>query len=671
MKKGALIIFGLLTILFVSFFVSAHTAFDLNIGVGSNVETLQQAYNDGDLMGTRSSYASGSPLDPGHDAAQIWVSVQDYPTGTTLLNALKSTNKLCPASTPQYPTSTGMPNPGHFGYDIQTSSGYNLQDAINNYQFCCFNNLQDCAAHGKNCGNYYKCGGSTTTKELSCGTTPSGQVCNNGVLCAPNCKNADGSARVCGGDTCGGSCGSCAPGLICETSENRAYNNVGLCCPERNLVGQTCGTPDIGTACQSAYKYNVPGDVAYTSWAGVCSSGKVCDTTPGSSTIGTCLACAPPKVLTTDTGFLGILTGQPASSICCDAGQKNVGGSCCGSNTGTSCGGNSCVSAGTIACNGICAGMANISSGTSCGDTEGDTRVCDGKGNCVSSIPTTTPTNSSTTTSVTGCTKCANEGGTCSFSGTYAVLYGAPNSYNTKSLTGGTQCTNAVFGDPLVGTVKACYICSIVTTTAHEGGQKTTVTTPVTTCQVCSQGTPIPITSPLWMSVQTSATAYQQAQAAGSTQPDAQAIADAAAASARANPTFSPTAGAGIGPGTPSSISPSANPTSSPTAGAGIGPGSSSTASSSSAPVPSGTLPSLGGSTQGVTAGSSSTAAYVASTLDPSLSVLQSGGTNYVIPTTAQQSGSNDVGAASSGGGGGGGGGGGSVSLPLMKYATK
>ena len=147
------------------------------------------------------------------------------------------------------------------------------------------------------------------------------------------------------------------------------------------------------------------------------------------------------------------------------------------------------------------------------------------------------------TTSVTGCTKCADEGGTCSFSGTYGVIYGSGTTFYSKSLSGGTACTNSVFGDPTPGTVKACYICSTITTDIENHRSST----PVPTCSICSQGTPIPITSSLWMAVETSAVAYQQAQAAGSTQPDAQAIADAAAAAAKANPTSSPTAGAGVG----------------------------------------------------------------------------------------------------------------------------
>ena len=52
---------------------------------------------------------------------------------------------------------------------------------------------------------------------------------------------------------------------------------------------------------------------------------------------------------------------------------------------------------------------------------------------------------------------CANENGTCSFSGILQVAYGANTSWKFMSAKDGTPCTNAVFGDPIVGTAKKCY----------------------------------------------------------------------------------------------------------------------------------------------------------------------------------------------------------------------
>ena len=73
--------------------------------------------------------------------------------------------------------------------------------------------------------------------------------------------------------------------------------------------------------------------------------------------------------------------------------------------------------------------------------------------------PTPTPTSTSTPTPTPvpgGWTKCADEGGTCTFSGTQVVRYGANGQYAYKTATGSIGCNNTVFGDPIVGTYKAC-----------------------------------------------------------------------------------------------------------------------------------------------------------------------------------------------------------------------
>ena len=57
-------------------------------------------------------------------------------------------------------------------------------------------------------------------------------------------------------------------------------------------------------------------------------------------------------------------------------------------------------------------------------------------------------------------TFCASEGGVCAFTGTTEVRYGANGAYVYQTLTDGTACANAVFGDPIVGTVKQCSIRS-------------------------------------------------------------------------------------------------------------------------------------------------------------------------------------------------------------------
>lgn len=52
---------------------------------------------------------------------------------------------------------------------------------------------------------------------------------------------------------------------------------------------------------------------------------------------------------------------------------------------------------------------------------------------------------------------CANEGGTCSFTGIRQVWYGADKSWKVAPVSVSTACTNGVFGDPINGTAKKCY----------------------------------------------------------------------------------------------------------------------------------------------------------------------------------------------------------------------
>ena len=57
-----------------------------------------------------------------------------------------------------------------------------------------------------------------------------------------------------------------------------------------------------------------------------------------------------------------------------------------------------------------------------------------------------------------GYTKCADENGTCSFSGNADVAYGCSGSYNIHyNVANSTSCNNSTFGDPIPGTAKACF----------------------------------------------------------------------------------------------------------------------------------------------------------------------------------------------------------------------
>jgi len=55
-------------------------------------------------------------------------------------------------------------------------------------------------------------------------------------------------------------------------------------------------------------------------------------------------------------------------------------------------------------------------------------------------------------------TQCAAETGTCSFTGTDTVAFGAQGKFNYATATTATACSNTVFGDPAPGIHKACYV---------------------------------------------------------------------------------------------------------------------------------------------------------------------------------------------------------------------
>ena len=54
--------------------------------------------------------------------------------------------------------------------------------------------------------------------------------------------------------------------------------------------------------------------------------------------------------------------------------------------------------------------------------------------------------------------KCAIEEGICKVHGTAIVKYGADKRWSTRKVTGSVKCSPAAFGDPAVGTHKACSI---------------------------------------------------------------------------------------------------------------------------------------------------------------------------------------------------------------------
>jgi hypothetical protein len=63
-------------------------------------------------------------------------------------------------------------------------------------------------------------------------------------------------------------------------------------------------------------------------------------------------------------------------------------------------------------------------------------------------------------------TECAQENGTCSFSGTHKVKYGVDNTTVVATFSNSVPCNNATFGDPAVGQGKTCWVEGSTTTAA-------------------------------------------------------------------------------------------------------------------------------------------------------------------------------------------------------------
>jgi hypothetical protein len=78
-------------------------------------------------------------------------------------------------------------------------------------------------------------------------------------------------------------------------------------------------------------------------------------------------------------------------------------------------------------------------------------------------------------------TKCADERGTCSFSGTRDVRYGSEAHNTVKSLSNGTPCNNAIFGDPAPGELKQCWIAGANEPAAPSASAKSTPATATST----------------------------------------------------------------------------------------------------------------------------------------------------------------------------------------------
>ncbi len=96
---------------------------------------------------------------------------------------------------------------------------------------------------GRFCGGTDGCGG-------TCGTCPEGEVCNTAGRCVSSpCKPAC-NGRKCGDDGCGGTCGTCEDGELCVV-ETGACKTFPTCDHQRPVCATPCSRNEFcGTDCQ-------------------------------------------------------------------------------------------------------------------------------------------------------------------------------------------------------------------------------------------------------------------------------------------------------------------------------------------------------------------------------------------------------------------------------------
>ena len=140
-----LVILPVMIILCFSFISSAimHQAGAVVLRVDGTVRNLEigmyGGYTSSPLYGSHTWQILSNMVNPGHNANETWVSVQDGEM--TFFQALSATHKLCP--NPAKPTtysSTKIPNPSHLATEISLSTGATagktLQQSINDGDYC-------------------------------------------------------------------------------------------------------------------------------------------------------------------------------------------------------------------------------------------------------------------------------------------------------------------------------------------------------------------------------------------------------------------------------------------------------------------------------------------------------------------------------------------------------
>ncbi len=242
--------------------------------------------------------------------------------------------------------------------------------------------------------------------------------------CEPRCDGRD-----CGSDGCGGSCGDCGDGELCQTDS-------GLCVAEDctpNCAGVQCGPDGCGGVCGTCEAPESCTDAGQCTCVADC-DGKVCGTDGCGGSCGSCTlddvcdggmcACVPDcdaKMCGPDGcgGSCGDCTapqvcntrmGTCADNCTPDCDGRICGDDGCGGSCGTCDAGETCLSDGTCACVPDCVGK--VCGGDGCGGSCGD---CDANETCTSGACECVPDCSGKSCGGDGC---GGSCGTCLSGGT-------------------------------------------------------------------------------------------------------------------------------------------------------------------------------------------------------------------------------------------------------------
>jgi len=331
-----------------------------------------------------SVYLSGTSTDQ-FSQDVIITATNEYGTYTNKTFRL-NINNYCGDRTKQEPNTEGRGGVYNDGYedcdgisgitDIVASSNMNLQYGcstkstdttpfpIYNNTYCVYKSPTD---NGGFCGDGY-CSASIKFEDgTEVNSFETGTSCPED--CDPNCSPVCGN-KVCGSNNCGGSCGSCPVGQIC--------NNLGACEVEcaPQCAGKVCGPDRCGGVCQ-------PNNCGAGNECidGLCKpicipecSGNTC----GDDHCGGTCACSDPETICCGATCKPSPNFFACGSLCCKVEQH-----CCPDNGVLKCQNESCSGGGYNPL--LCAGKdcGPDGQGGSCG-TCPSPQICSSSGKCCS-----------------------------------------------------------------------------------------------------------------------------------------------------------------------------------------------------------------------------------------------------------------------------------------------